>query len=270
MEPSATHHVDLSLLEDLPVGLLLLDPDSRVRWSNRRLAELLGLPAEELAGRRLSELGESAQRLLATEPQLFHDEVGQRWLSRTAQRAGAVGRLLVFSDVTEQERLAEENAQLRQQVEDLRLTDELTGLPNRRAISQVLDLHVSRSRRYQNPLSVVLVYIDTHSSTGVQPLSTDPLILGVARFLRDRLRWVDQIARWEDNIFLLALPETSEADARGLLDKIAGEETGMTLPDPYRDLQPRLTFGLACWQKGDDVRTLLRKALHDLRTNSGV
>ena len=78
MEPSATHHIDLDLLEDLPVGLLLLDPDSRVRWSNRRLTELLGLAAEELAGRRLSELGESAQRLLATEPQLFHDEARQR------------------------------------------------------------------------------------------------------------------------------------------------------------------------------------------------
>jgi len=270
MEQSATHHIDLDLLEDLPVGLLLLDPDSRVRWSNRRLTELLGLPAEELVGRQLSELGESAQRLLATEPQLFHDEVRQRWVSRAAQRAGAVGRLLVVSDVTEQQRLAEQNAQLRQQVEDLRLTDELTGLPNRRAISQALDLHVSRSRRYQNALSVILVYVDAHRPTGVQPLSTDPLILGVARFLRDRLRWVDQIARWEDNIFLLALPETSETDARGLLDKIADEEVGMSLPEPYRDLQPRLTFGLACWQKGDDARTLLRRALHDLRTNSGV
>lgn len=264
------HQIDPSLLEDLPIGLLLLDQEHRVSWANRRLVEIIGMPAEELAGKHLEQLGEPVQRLLATEPQLIHDPLSQRWLNRTAQRTPAGGRLLVLTDVTEQEQLAEDNARLRQQVEDLRLTDELTGLPNRRAISQALDLHVSRSRRYQNPLSVVLAYVDIHRPAGVQPLSTDPVILGVARFLRDRLRWVDQIARWEEHIFLLVLPETTENDARNLLEKIAGEEDGLQTAEAPGDLRPRLTFGLACWHKGDDARTLLRKALQDLRANSGI
>lgn len=264
------HHIDDELLENVPFGLLLLDADDRVRWANRRLAEMLGTQAADLVGKRPAQLADVTRRLLEGEPQLFHDVARQRWVRRETRRGAAGERLLVLTDVTGQEQLAEENARLRQQVEDLRLTDELTGLPNKRAISQALDLHVSRSRRYQNALSVVLVHVDMQAPAGVKPLSHDPVTLGVSRFLRDRLRWVDQIARWEDHIFLLVLPETGEADARALIDKVAAEQEGMPLPEAYAELRPRLTFGLACWQKGDDVRTLLRHALNDLRENSGT
>ena len=153
-------------------------------------------------------------------------------------------------------------------MEELKLTDDLTGLPNRRAISQALDLHISRSRRYQNPLSTALIHIDLREWNGVQPLSSEPVVLAVSRFLRDRLRWVDQIARWDENVFLLVLPETTEADARQLLEKIVGEQQGMELPESVGDLRPQLTFGLACWRKGDDMRTLLRHTLADLQQNS--
>jgi diguanylate cyclase (GGDEF)-like protein len=270
METTMTNHIDQDLLEEIPLGLLLLDRDHQIRWANRTLAEMLGSDPGALAGRRLADLDEPARQLLASEPQLFHDANRQRWMRRQARQTGDGERLLVLSDVSEQERLAEENARLRQQVEDLRLTDELTGMPNKRAISQALELHVSRSRRYQNPLSVVLVHVDLNPLSGVKPLSNDPVVLGVSRFLRDRLRWVDQIARWEEHIFLLVLPETTETDARVLLEKIGNEQEGMALPETYGQLRPRLTFGLACWQKGDDVRTLLRTALNDLREASGA
>jgi diguanylate cyclase (GGDEF)-like protein len=270
MEPDVMSEIDPKLLQHLPCGLLTLDSRRRIGWINETAAALLGMPAAELAGRSPAELPEALRQALATEPRLYHFAPTQRWLSRELRRGGDGEDLLVLLDVTAQERLAEENARLRQQVEDLTLTDELTGLPNKRAISQALDLHVSRSRRYKNPLSVALVYVDMQALAGVQPLSNDPIILGVSRFLRDRLRWVDQIARWEDNIFLLVLPETVEADARNLLDKIHAEQHSMHLPEPYSELRPPLAFGLSCWHKGDDMRTLLRGALEDLRGHSGA
>ncbi len=222
------------------------------------------MPAKDLLGRAPKDLPAAVQQLLTTEPHLFHDLNNQRWIRRESYRGDDGTRLLLLADVSDQERLAEENARLRQQVEDLKLTDELTGLANRRAIAQALDLHVSRSRRYKNPLSTVLVAVDLQKLASVRPLSTDPATLAVSRYLRDRLRWVDQIGRWEEDQFLLVLPETSEADARGLLDKIVNEQDSMQLPEPYDDLRPQLRFGLACWSKGDDMRTLLRKAHKDL------
>jgi len=270
MEQSAMTHIDPSLLQTLPIGLLLLDENGRIDWLNDAMSEMLDTPATELLGKHIAELGESAQQLLAAEPRLFHVPGSRRWLNREIRRGEEGQRLLTVLDVSAQEELAEETARLRQKVEDLKLTDELTGLPNKRAISQSLDLHISRSRRYQNPLSVVLVHLDLHAFGGVQPLSSEPAILAVSRFLRDRLRWVDQIARWEENIFLLVLPETTEQDARGLLQKVESEQESMALPESCGDTRPGLTFGLACWQKGRDMRTLLRDAIDDLRANSGA
>jgi len=270
MKTSAMTHIDQNLLQELSIGLLLLDQDGRISWVNGGMHELLGLPDADLIGKSVSQLPQPAQSLLAAEPRLYHVPGSRRWLSRELRRGEDGQRLMILLDVSAQEDLAEENARLRQQVEDLKLTDELTGLPNKRAISQALDLHVSRSRRYQNPLSVALAHVDLQATPGVQPLSSEPSVLATSRFLRDRLRWVDQIARWEDNIFLLVLPETTQEDASGTLEKVAAEQHSMALPESYGDIRPKLTFGLACWKKGDDMRTLLRRAVKDLQEHIGA
>ena len=257
--------IDQTLLQHLSVGLVLFDTDGKIAWANDTIADMSGNHSDALMGQKVSELPKATQDLLTHEPKLVAMGNDQRWVTREIHRDDQGQQLLVVTDVTEQERLAEENARLHRQVEDLKLTDELTGLPNKRAITQALDLHISRSRRYQNPLSTVLVHVDMHHLDGVQPLATDPLILGVSRFLRDRLRWVDQIARWEDNLFLLVLPETNETDARSLVDKIEAEQDSMLLPDSAPTARPRLAFGTACWKKGDDMRTLLNASLGDLK-----
>jgi diguanylate cyclase (GGDEF)-like protein len=270
MEQADMTKIDQSLLENLSIGLLLLESDDRISWANARAAQLLGRPVSELIGRAPADVATSMQPLLGSEPRLLQDASGERWLRRELCSGHSRQRLLVLADVSAQQQLADENARLRQQVEDMQLTDELTGLPNKRAISQALDLHISRSRRYQNPLSVVLVHVDLQKADDVQALSADPVTLSVSRFLRDRLRWVDQIARWEDQMFLIVLPETADADARGLLNKIAAEQDYMILPEALGKLRPQLTFGMACWAKGDDIRTLLRKALQDLQEAGGA
>lgn len=264
MEQSDMVYIDLDLLEKLPFGLMALDSEHRIGDVNHTMGRLLDTPIGNLVGKRLDDLPVAIRQLLASEPKLFHDTSGQRWLRREVHGSETGQQLILLVDVTEQERLAEENARLRQTVEDLRLTDELTGLPNRRAIGQALDLHVSRSRRYANSLSVALVSIDFKQAADVRPLHSDPIALAVSRFLRDRLRWVDQIGRLDEHQFLLVLPETPEDDAHRLIKKINDEQDGMSLPEPYTELQPRLHFGLACWSKGDDVRTLMRRATEEL------
>jgi diguanylate cyclase (GGDEF)-like protein len=264
MDTETMTEIDRGLLQHLPLGMALLNDEQRIGWVNATLCRLLGCEAKTLIGQKIDELPRATQRMLATEPRIYAADGDLNWLSRESYSDDLGQQLLVISDISSQEQLAAENARLRQQVEDLKLTDDLTGLPNKRAISQALDLHISRSRRYQNPLSVVLVFADLIEPDGVQLMSNEPLLLAIARFLRDRLRWVDQIGRWDDKVFLLVLPETDAEDARGLLDKIAAEQHTLLLPDAPES-RPQLSFGLACWQKGDDMRTLLRSALQELQ-----
>jgi len=256
------------LFDNAPCGMALLDSDGNVSWVNHALGEMVGIPSKDLLGQCVSNLPDMASRALFTEHDLIqlHDSSGsERWLQRKRQIEQGES-LLVFHDVTEQQRLSTENERLRRQVAELKLTDDLTGLPNKRAISQALDLQISRSRRYQNPLSLVMVHVALDDDQ-IEILNggADPLLLGVSRFLRDRLRWVDHIGRWEDNIFILVLPETELADAQGLVEKIIAEQDSMQLPKPFEKLKPTLSFGLGRWKKGDDMRTLMQQVIADLK-----
>jgi diguanylate cyclase (GGDEF)-like protein len=263
-EPAAP--ITTNLFDQAPCAMALVDMQGLLEWANPALGALLDLDHAGLIGQQTGTLPEPVSQILSGKPApvAFSARDGERWLQVLAQPLGERS-LLVIHDITEQQTLLQENQRLRQQVEDLKLNDDLTGLPNRRAITQALELQISRSRRYLNPLSVVMVHIalDDKQLASVES-GTDPLVLGVSRFLRDRLRWVDQIGRWEDNLFLLVLPETELGDAQGLIDKIKQEQSAIALPAPFDTFRPHLSFGVARWQKGDDMRTLLRQVAHDL------
>ena len=239
-------------LPDAPLATLASDAQGRIRWCNQALERLAGLPAEQLLGLDRDGAPEGlAGALFADEGDVRIPAAdGTRWL-RVLHSAGPEGLTVrVLVDVTRERELAEENAALREQVEELRLTDDLTGLPNRRALRQQLELHVSRSRRYGNPLSVIDIRLQ--SSDGASP--ADPAVMAAARYLRDRLRWVDQIARWDHAEFLVVLPETAWDEAVQVTANLLG------LPEDLGDPTLSLRHGLATWNRGDDVRALLQRA----------
>ena len=258
-----TEHAPLSdgLLNQAPCGIAVIGSNGRINWVNQALQEMLG--QDSLSGHAIDELPQPISTLLGNTAQPV--QLASRWLS-SDRRQGDGESVCIVHDVTAQQQLADENARLRRQVEELKLTDDLTGLPNKRAIKQALELQISRSRRYQNPLSVVMVHVAL-ADDQIELLSNgaDPLVLGVSRFLRDRLRWVDQIGRWEENIFILVLPETERPHAEGLVEKIRAEQPGMLLPEPFSGIQPVLSFGIGDWHKGDDLRTLLRQVTENLQ-----
>jgi diguanylate cyclase (GGDEF)-like protein len=259
---------DMTALEqgwfhDAPYPMLAIDDAGRIRWANRALEACVGLPASQLLGHDRDSLPAPAYRVLLTDAELIHLQgpgAPERWLkcSRCASRSvdGVALRLHCYQDVTAQHRLETDNRQLREALTELQLNDPLTGLPNERALSQAVNQQVSRSRRYDNPLSVMLV----HLAPAASGEHADATLQALARLLRDRLRWVDQLGRWREDAFLAILPETGEDDARQLADKIhtslaeAAGESGHPLGTVS------VSFGLAAWRKGDDARTLLRRA----------
>src|SRR5690606_9852195 len=66
--------------------------------------------------------------------------------------------------------------------------DAETGLLNRKTVLQELTSQVSRTRRYGNPLSVVVIRL-----IGVDPETAPSLRRSVAQTLKGSLRWVDLI-----------------------------------------------------------------------------
>lgn len=111
-------------------------------------------------------------------------------------------------------------ASLVEESRSLARRDALTGLFNRRAFSEALDVEITRCRRYGVPLSVLLLDIDhfkrINDTHGHQ--AGDAVLHEVGRAIAAAARRCDICARWGGEEFIIVLGQTEPAAAL-----IAGE-----------------------------------------------
>lgn len=140
--------------------------------------------------------------------------------------------------------------------------DELTGLLNRRAMHDLLDLEHRRSQRSGRPLLLAQLDIDhfkrindTHGhATG------DRALQAFASTVRSNVRSTDVLARWGGEEFVLMLAETDPGGARDLLDRIRLAVAAMEMPLANGTLRMTVSVGLAQHQPGDTVEQTLERA----------
>lgn len=253
-------------LADAPLGILILDGEGRIRWLNDALESLLGIDRAQVLGRDAAGVPVPWRaRLFSPDPILrlqFAPESAARWL-QTWTACGAAGAVHYYADITNLQTMQEERARLHEELAQHSTRDTVTGLPNRQALLQGLEPLISRSRRYQNPLSVIRLRIDNLSELDAahgKP-SGDKALIAVAHMLKDQLRWADLIGRFEKDEFLLVLPETDNGAADQLMDKLH-QRLSCLEPDGADGNPMRLIarFGTASWEPGDDRAKLLRRA----------
>jgi diguanylate cyclase (GGDEF)-like protein len=258
-----------ALYEACPIGMLAIDNEVCIRWVNPALETMLSLNGKELIGKNKSALPEGLHALF-DETDILHLSLngdGERWLQRevkeVADAANTPLRIHFYQDISPQVLAQRENDQLRRQVEDLTITDPLTGMANRRATLQALEAQVTRSRRYGNLLTLGAVRLSHPDLPDVA--LPDASILALAHYLRERLRWADIIGRYETELFLLLMPETSIEDSSRLLLQIAEEcREGALTEELGENPLPQLAIGVAAWEKGNDPQRLIQRALHTL------
>lgn len=105
------------------------------------------------------------------------------------------------------------------------ITDPLTGLFNRRHMDRRLDEEVARSRRYGQPLSVVMLDIDEFKGINdrLGHLAGDYILQSIALRLQQNLRRVDLAARFGGEEFVIITPHTDLDSALQLAEKLRGE-----------------------------------------------
>lgn len=115
------------------------------------------------------------------------------------------------------------------ELEDLSLTDALTGLANRRCFNDVLDAECQRMRRIKAPISVIMVDVDFFKAFNdtYGHLAGDECLKLVAGVLKSKLRRPQDLAtRYGGEEFCCILPETEHAGAvaiaMSIKDGIAG------------------------------------------------
>lgn len=102
------------------------------------------------------------------------------------------------------------------------LTDPLTGLPNRRFLEERLFEEVERSKRYDTPLSFLLIDIDHFKqyNDAYGHTNADTVLVKTAQILRRSVRTIDMPARFAGDEFCVVLPETDLVSAGHIAERI--------------------------------------------------
>jgi len=116
----------------------------------------------------------------------------------------------LFSYLASQAGVSMENVGLHEAVTRESVTDELTGLSNRRGFDDALTLEVERARRFGTTLGLVLLDLDNfkliNDTYGHQ--QGDVVLREVARVVRETAREIDYPARYGGEEMGVLLPET--------------------------------------------------------------
>jgi diguanylate cyclase (GGDEF)-like protein len=138
------------------------------------------------------------------------------------------------------------NATLRKQNEELErlsTTDGLTGLANRRQLSQRLNDEVSRARRSKQSFVVLMADVDhfkSYNDTHGHPAG-DEVLRRVAKLIGESTRDVDLAARYGGEEFCVLLPETTAEKAVPVAERIRAH----VAEEKFSGRQITLSIGIA-------------------------
>lgn len=147
----------------------------------------------------------------------------------------------------------------KKRIEELSITDRLTGLSNRLKLDEVLNYEIIQTKRYQTPFSIVLLDIDhfKHVNDTYGHQAGDTVLKEIAEILRFIGRQADCIGRWGGEEFLLILPKTDRVGALRI-----GEKIRLAVESyPFSVVGNKtVSLGIAEFREDDNPQTLLERA----------
>lgn len=162
-------------------------------------------------------------------------------------------RLLAVMDTLAVEALRTvERVDLLRRLENLARTDELTGLPNRRALNEAVARELERARREDRDVCVAILDLDhfkTYNDTRGHPAG-DRLLADAAALWRNALRGgTDILGRWGGEEFLVVLPASLDV----AIDTVA--RLRATTPEGQT-----VSAGVASWDRVETADQLIVRA----------
>lgn len=289
-------------LDALPDGFALYDADDRLVVCNRRYREMYAHSAPAMTpGASFESIlrfgmahgqypqasddpeGWLAERLRRhREPggqPMLQQLPGRRWLRIHEQRTRGGGLAGVRTEVTDlmDAREAAETARAEAQaavaalqdanaaLETLSTIDALTGVANRRRFDQRLREELARVKRYEAPLSLLLVDIDHFKRYNDHHghLQGDRALQAVAQVLAEQARRPGELAaRYGGEEFAILLPHADARTALAVAERCQQAMTRLALPHGHPHAAPYVTLsiGVAQWLEGEDGPALVKRA----------
>jgi len=145
----------------------------------------------------------------------------------------------------------------------LSLTDENTGLPNRRAFLRRLEEEIQRAKQYNIPLTLALIDLDYFKEINDQygHPAGDAVLNWYARYGLSIFRHYDMISRYGGEEFAVLFPGTTAEGAGRAMAKMREHiaRKTCTYEEQVIDI-PTFSAGLATYREGEDEDSLIKRA----------
>ncbi len=174
---------------------------------------------------------------------------------------GSFGRddVETLAGLAAQTGVAVENVRLHLVVKKQAVTDELTGLANRRQFYEVLGREFERSQRFSTPLSLIMFDIDdfkrVNDTHPMKHLAGDAALRSVADEISGLTRDIDLDARHGGEEFAILLPQTDLVGGVHLAERLREAIETRQIPFGDQPISVTASFGVACMP--EDTTTLI-------------
>lgn len=140
---------------------------------------------------------------------------------------------------------------------ELATTDPLTHLYNRRHYFELAEREIARAKRYQRPLSCIMIDIDYFKeiNDAFGHLFGDKVLQGMVSRCQETIREVDIFARYGGDEFIMLLPEADLDHGKQLADRLCIDFRDRPLLSNGKEISTTLSLGVAS-MNGDDSLTL--------------
>jgi diguanylate cyclase (GGDEF)-like protein len=254
------------IFTNIPDGIMVLDDRDRIIYVNRGLSlplenpgRYFGKPAASLYDQfpRLDRvLGAGSGEAGITVGDAGGEKEFDVRISELRDRRGELmGRLLLFRDITERMRL---EVELRR----IATTDELTGLLNRREFLERAGREFSRSLRYDDAITMLLLDVDRFKDINDQfgHSAGDEALRRLARAGEECVRATDIFGRLGGDEFAVLLLETDIADAVRLAERLRSILDGIVMDTDHGPVSFTVSIGVATRDSETTLDELMSRA----------
>ncbi|MCL4474427.1 MAG: diguanylate cyclase [Actinobacteria bacterium] len=170
-------------------------------------------------------------------------------------------RLRLLKSISSQIASAIENVKLHEKTRELSLHDPLTGLANRRLMTDELEKTLARSKRSGKPFSLIMLDLDHFKDYNDHfgHASGDNLLVGLSDLIRNEIRRIDLAVRYGGEEFLIILPETGMAEAMEVAERIRSK-TGsreFVCSDSMTTTGITVSLGVSTWDRNISSEEIL-------------
>jgi diguanylate cyclase (GGDEF)-like protein/PAS domain S-box-containing protein len=266
-----------------PSAIMITDVDGKIEYVNPRFTTDTGYVLEEVLGRKPSILKSNL-----TPPKIYADlwqaiYSGKEWRGEILNRkkngdlfwefvsisaiTDTTGKITHFvsvnEDISSRKAVEEQIRILNMELEQLAMTDFLTGLNNRRYFIQRGIEEVKRAKRNGEPLALLMLDIDefkkVNDSFGHE--AGDAALQQASLVMRSSLREIDILGRYGGEEFAVLLPNTSLEDALILAERVRHSIENISFENISGVLKITISGGVAAFMdEMSNIDDLLRNA----------